>query len=90
MKFTLKDQADPSRTLNGEVVANNGNIEIRFDGYGEHDANPEHGSPIVVEVWEGHLRCLCFADINSCDVSHIIDLEGARESNRVEESDPPA
>jgi len=59
-------------------------ILIGFSGYGEHDAQPGQGTPILLEVLEGKLRLLVWADINSPNPTHIIDLSGAAEAKRKE------
>jgi hypothetical protein len=38
----------------------------------------------LLESVNGHLRVIIWADINAEDPTHIIDLEGARETARKE------
>jgi hypothetical protein len=64
-----------------ELLPDDG-IGIRAHGYGTADSADGHGLPIVVERWQGRLRIVCWPDINSDDPT-IIDLEGAREINRL-------
>lgn len=59
-------------------------LEVGAAGYGDHDSIDGDGSPIFLEVHEGRLRLLVWADINQEDPTHVIDLEGARESARKE------
>ena len=59
---------------------------ISPEGYGECNALGGKGSPIMLEIWEGKLRLIVWADINQEDPTHIIDLEGARETNRKPET----
>ena len=93
MSFTLKDhytdvsvpagdRKEPA-AVTGEVkVAGDGQwLEINIEGYGENDSEPGFGSPILVELWEGRLRVITFPDINS-EEAKIVDVEGARETNR--------
>lgn len=58
-------------------------IEIYPEGYGTSDMMPGFGSPVALEWYEGRLRLLVHDDINGQE-PQIIDLEKARESNRVE------
>jgi len=41
-------------------------------------------SIVGFEVWEGELRCLVWADINQEDPTHLINLDGAKVTNRKE------
>lgn len=83
MQFTLVDQAGGGKTLRGEVrLSILGQLEILVEGYSEHDASPGDGCVMLLELLEGRLRAVCFADINQSQASHIISLEGARESCR--------
>ncbi len=54
-------------------------LALSFNGYGDATSQPGYGIPIVVEVYEGELRLLVWADINQENPTHIISLEGARE-----------
>lgn len=60
-------------------------LEVSVEGYGEQGATEGHGSPVVLEFYEGKLRCLVFDNINSEEPSHVIDLEGAHESKRIKD-----
>jgi len=57
-------------------------IEIGFEGYGEYGAAEGYGCPVRVELYEGKLRLLVWADINSEDPTHTIELNGAQEVRR--------
>jgi len=78
-KFTLTEQSDcdPDSV---EVTVRNplGQLLISADGYGDHN---EPGGPIVaMEIWEGELRLLVWADINREDPTHVISLKDAWEA----------
>ena len=55
---------------------------IEAKGYGNAGVEDGHGSPVILEVYNGSLRLVVWADINQEDPTHIIDLEGAREDSR--------
>lgn len=75
-----RDNADPKgRTVEVGAVEGSGFLEVRAKGYGEKTAAEGHGSVLALEVYQGRLRLLVFADIQEEGPSHIIDLEGARE-----------
>ena len=57
-------------------------IELGFEGYGECGAADGYGRPVRVELYEGKLRLLVWADINSEDPTHTIELNGAQEVRR--------
>jgi hypothetical protein len=59
-------------------------ILIHPKGYGDKHSENGQGTPVMLELYEGRLRLIVWADINNPDATHIIDLEGARESNRKE------
>jgi len=69
--------------FNGHVTSEQDNLAllIAIDGYGENTSH-RGGYPILLEKHEGRLRLLIWADINQEDPTHIIDLEGAKETNR--------
>lgn len=64
------------------VVANRGTITLMPKGYGTANEPDGHGSPIYIELYEGRLRVLAWADITQEDPTHILGMEGARESRR--------
>jgi hypothetical protein len=83
--YELTDQCDQPNDkphLPIKIVGNGGQILIGFEGYGEHGADVEHATPVLIEVWDGKLRVIVFGDINNEDPTHTIEMEGARESNR--------
>ena len=67
--------------------ANKFDFCIRPHGYGDKTSADGHGYPVIMEYYNGKLRLLVWADINKEDPTHVIDLEGARESNREQSPD---
>lgn len=86
MKFkALTDKATGEVTkVKPEVNIVNGILEIQLSGYGENQTENGYGVPIMVSVFDGHLRVHVWADINQEDYTHNIDLEGAKETARKE------
>ena len=81
-KFLLPDYADASKPpIEIEIKLVNGYLCIYPKGYGECGAENGDGAPVLLDHYEGRLRVVIAAEINSED-QQIIDLEGARESNR--------
>lgn len=79
----LRDNANPKgKTVEVRAVEGNGFLEIRAEGYGEKEAAPGHGSVLAVEIHQGRLRLLVFADIRQEGPTDVINLEGAREDKR--------
>ena len=80
---TLND-ADPesSETLQVRVTANDSAISIFPAGHGDFSSADGHGCPVFLELYQGRLRLIVFADINSQEPT-IIDLESAREDRHV-------
>jgi hypothetical protein len=59
-------------------------VDLGSVGYGDAGTVNGHGRWGYLEYYQGRLQLLIWADINKEDPTHIIDLEGARESNRKE------
>ena len=83
---TVLTDADPnlSGSLPTRVVANDSALSIFPQGYGDFGSADGHGYPVFLELYQGRLRLVVFADINQEEPTHIIDLEGAREDRRIE------
>ncbi|MDV3001011.1 MAG: hypothetical protein N5P05_002617 [Chroococcopsis gigantea SAG 12.99] len=69
--FVLKD-SDSTRSVSGKVVPVNNGIDVFFDEYGTY-------SCLLIEISDGSLKLIVWADINSEDPTHVIELEGARK-----------
>ena len=84
MTAVLSDGA-PKQTgsLKVRVTADSSTVSIFPAGYGDFGSADGHGCPIFLELYEGRLRLIVFADINEQDPT-IIDLEAAREDRRIE------
>lgn len=61
-------------------------VALGFEGYGEKTAADGYGCPVLVELYNGRLTLHVWADINSENPTHSIDLEGAREDARMPEA----
>jgi hypothetical protein len=86
MKARLFDQSDIEygRTVDVTVEEKNGTLLIKPEGYGDMVSEDGHGIPVVMELYQGRLRIIAWADINQEDYTDIIDLEEAREDSRTE------
>lgn len=60
-------------------------ILLFCEGYGDKGSELPDGCPLMIELYDGELRLIVFGDINREDPTHVISLEGARESLRREE-----
>ncbi|TRZ50079.1 MAG: hypothetical protein D4S01_07410 [Dehalococcoidia bacterium] len=82
---TLSDLAPGHKTAVPFIVEHSClGIFLEFDGYGECSAQDGDGVPVMLEVYNGKLRVIVWADINQKDPTHVISLEGALESKRKE------
>ena len=61
-------------------------MTINVAGYGEKCADDGYGTPIYLELYQGKLVLRVWADINSEEPTHVIDMSGALESRRQPES----
>lgn len=85
----LKDQdGDFEGVIGLTVTDNNGeHVCVAADSHGDHGTTAGYGEIAIIELYQGKLRLLVWADINREDPTHVIDLSGALESNRNKESD---
>ena len=58
-------------------------LVVHPEGYGVYDT--DEAAPILLERHQGKLRLIVWADINEEDPTHIIDLEGAKNTQRNED-----
>ena len=61
------------------IIANTTGVELLPDGLGTNGMLPGHGPPLYLECEAGKWRLHVWADINSEDPTHMIDLDGASE-----------
>ncbi len=82
ISLDLSDQGHESSSnqLKASVQFTKQCVQIGFAGYGECNAAPGHGMPVVIEVLDGHPRVLIWADITKEDPTHVVSLAGAAES----------
>jgi hypothetical protein len=57
-------------------------IELYVAGHGVATMDNEQGTVAIVELYEGDMRIIVWADINHEDPTHTISLQGAREELR--------
>jgi hypothetical protein len=82
-KFEPLILAHTHRRISEEVQIINDSFKrlSRFAGLGDFSSAPGHGTPVYLDDYES-LRLCVWADINQEDPTHIIPLDGARESLR--------
>lgn len=80
----LKDVSGGSRFIHVGIrgEGNGGGLVICPQGYGCCNCEDGTTGPVYLEVHEGRLRLIVWADINDEEPTHIIDLEGAKEEQR--------
>lgn len=87
-----EDESDniPFKIVSNQTVNDESNIMdgiwLMFKGYGDACSRDGYGSPIKIEIDEGRIRLIVWSDINSEDYTHDLYLDGALESNRIENS----
>ena len=81
LQTTIKD-AETGKELPIRIEVSEQGIFIGAEGYGEQSANAKFATPIMVEYNQGELRVIVWANINKEDPTSIINMMGARESNR--------
>lgn len=84
-RFVLKDVEGSKSDLSVKVEGNGLALLIRPKGHGDCCSADGHGSPILMENRGGKPFLIVWADINSEDPTHIIDLSKSAETERVDE-----
>ncbi len=81
---TVLNDADPDYhgSLPVKIVSYDSAISIFPVGYGDFSSADGHGCPVFLELYQGRLRLIVFADINDQEPT-IIDLEAARDDRHV-------
>lgn len=87
IRVVIEDGSDPSPGKYGMVnISSSGfGVFLQPEGHGEKTSPDFEGIPIMLSLDNGEYRLYVWSDINQEDPTHIIDLSGARESNRIEE-----
>lgn len=70
-------------SFSANVTLSNGCILIGVKEYSDHDSLDNLGFPILVERCEGSLYLRVWNDINEEDVTHHINMDGARNEYRI-------
>lgn len=83
--FSLVDEVTGEEIAGGIEAKSNLGLALSFEGYGDCCSCDDSGAPIYIEKYEGKLMQRVYADINSEDPTHNIDLENAALSKRVTE-----
>jgi len=78
----LTDNDASSNSINVGIEQINVGLLIKPKGYGDKCSNDGDGCPVFLEVYKGELRLIVWSDINQEDPTHIINLEGAKETKR--------
>jgi hypothetical protein len=87
LRVRISDAYDSSKNdIFVDIMVDELGIYIRPHGYGEKTAENGHGFPIMIEQHDGAPRVIVWSNINKEEPTHFVDIGGAKESNRVEES----
>jgi hypothetical protein len=86
LRRDLRDVGESGELLEAGVTICDDYAGIFFDGSGLCGMEEGVNEVVLFEFYEGKPRLLVWADINQEDPTHVIDLSGAMESERVEET----
>ena len=78
------DESNPTKVRVWQDSCTGLNFEI--EGYGDAGAS-KGGSPVALEINKGIARLLVWGDINNEEVTTSVSLAGARESERLPDSE---
>lgn len=79
--FTVRDICGRPCSLPVDVWTTD-HLCVRPRGYGDYASSNGRGVPILLELYNGRLYLIVYADIHSEHPTHEIDMEGAREERR--------
>ena len=83
--FQLRDTGEHGGgSVTGVIGHDCTGMLVKIDGYGDKCSKDGQGAPILIELVDGQLRLIVWADINKEDPTHIISLEGARDGARID------
>jgi len=68
-----------------DIMVDELGIYIRPHGYSDYSSTDGNGCPIMIEIVNGVPTVIVWGNINEEEPTHRADIEGAAESNRVEE-----
>lgn len=87
--FTLKDKSvTDSPELEGAIRVTDQGVSLAVKGHSDFYSNDTAGEVAMLELWEGKLLLRAWADINTDDCTHSIDLSGAKtELREADEND---
>jgi len=78
----LRRKGEKERSLKVKVQLRGNGIFVMPKGYGDCASQDGHGTPVMIEYYEGDLRVLVWSDINQEDPTYILSLDKALESKR--------
>jgi len=81
-KTTVRDQDTNEKHRLTFTNCNGCGVLLHVKGYGDKCSDNGKGYPVMIEVYEGKLRVIIWADINEEEPTHTIELDGAMESKR--------
>lgn len=84
-EFTLRDESTEA-SLAVKVSGTFAGVNIAIEGYGECTMQDGYGAPIFLEFYEGKLWLRVWGDINQEEPTASLDLSGALESLRKDNS----
>jgi len=83
IKAKLADAINDGKEYYVEIRIDEQGIYIRPDGYSDSCSNDGGGCPVLFEFANGVPRVVVWGDINQEDYTHLVDLEGAKETCRI-------
>ncbi len=85
--FSLRSAWGDISVLKGRVEITPTGVEVGFDGHGTCEV--DSGAPVFIEQQNGVPRILCWSDINTPDITHLVGLGFANEKFRRDDNGIP-
>ncbi|MFV8385058.1 hypothetical protein ACNO5E_13295 [Vibrio parahaemolyticus] len=83
--FPLTDKSDDyGDSVNAAIIFGWDGLSVQLDGYSDCCSEDNKGIVAYLEYWGSSANLRAYADINSEEPSHVISLEGAKNTNRKE------
>lgn len=83
-EIDLEDASDNGEFTKAQLTISNQGIAIVFDGHSDYVSEDDKGQPLWIERNDGEIHVVVFDDINNEEPTHVISLEGARNTARRE------
>lgn len=84
LEIDLEDASENGEFTKAQLTISSQGIALVFDEHSDYVSEDNKGQPIWIERNNGEINVVVFDDINNEEPTHVISLEGARNTARRE------